>query len=116
MPSTDLRYNSESLTESTYSFWTCCNTLSKSRCPSYAVNIPVREPRCSSQPPVITAPNNVPATMIVRARAEALGSLSFIPLLGLDGCERTRKRGGECRDHTGKDAGFVAGAIYQLDW
>src|SRR5205085_185622 len=60
--------------------------------------------------------NSVPATMIVRARADAPGSLSFILPLTLDVCERLRKHSGECRDHASEYSTFVAGAIYQLDW
>src|SRR6267378_527532 len=100
---------------STKSFCTWRRTLSNSCAPSNSVNAPVREPRLRSQPPVISAPNSVPATITARARADALGSLSFILYLTLDAAEwlreRRRQRGDDAREHRI----FAARPIYQLD-
>src|ERR1700674_2901888 len=100
---------------STKSFCTCRRTLLNSCAPSNSVNAPVREPRCSSQPPVTSAPNSVPATITVRARADAPGSLSLILYLTLDAAKRLRERGCEGGGNPCVHGRLVAGAIYQLD-
>src|SRR2546423_4325519 len=91
------------------------NTLSKSCSPSYAVKVPVRAPRCSSQPPVTTAPSKVPTTMTVRARADALGSFSLMPASTLQNAKRLRERCAERCDDVLVDCFLVAVALYQLD-
>src|ERR1700674_3523735 len=100
---------------STKSFCTCPRTFSNSCAPSNSVNAPVREPRCSSHPPVTSAPNSVPATITARVCAEALGSLSFIFYLTLDGAKRLRERGHQRGDDALEHGSFVSGPIYQLD-
>src|SRR6266568_4381415 len=66
----------------------------------------------------MSAPSNVPATITVRERAEAPGSLrfSFIDALTLQAAEGLRKGCDQCRDDPLMNGFLVAGAIYQLDW
>src|SRR6202022_1111383 len=100
---------------STKSFCTWRRTLSNSCAPSNSVNAPVREPRLRSHPPVMSAPNSVPATITARARADALGSLSFMLYLTLDAAKRLRERGCQGGDDSLMHGRLVSCAIYQLD-
>src|SRR6476646_491375 len=61
-------------------------------------------------------PRKVPATISVRARADALGSFSLMSCLTIDTAKRLRDRGGEDCDEPLVDGPFVAGAVYQVDW
>src|ERR1700694_1405462 len=100
---------------STKSFCTWRKTLLNSCAPSNSVKAPVREPRCSSHPPVMSAPNSVPATITARERADALGSLSLIVYLTLDAAKRLRERRHQRGDHLFMHGRLVTGTIYQLD-
>src|SRR6186713_110838 len=91
-------------------------TLSKSWAPSYAVKVPVRAPRCSSQPPVTRAAARVPTTITVRARADAPGIFIFIAFLTLECAKRLREGNHESGYHSLMNRFLVSSPIYQLDW